>query len=196
MLNFDNEIWLPIKNYENRYLVSNTGLVKSILTNRNKPKEEIVKAYLRSETCQYLYVSLWFKNTSKTFALHRLVAEAFCENPDDKNVVNHIDGNKLNNNACNLEWVTHSENHKHAYSLGLRSAEEHAEKMIGKKHSTASKYHNVCWATRDKRWVASIKDKGVTLAKKTFKEEKDAAIFVNEQLDKFNLTNRPRNIIK
>jgi len=55
----------------------------------------------------------------KGFRVHRIVAKAFLKNIDGKNEVNHIDGNKLNNNSSNLEYVTRSENMLHAYSLGL-----------------------------------------------------------------------------
>jgi hypothetical protein len=52
--------------------------------------------------------------------LHRVVAKCFIPNPNNKPQINHLDGNKLNNNIQNLEWVTNSENQKHAYSIGLR----------------------------------------------------------------------------
>jgi hypothetical protein len=55
----------------------------------------------------------------KTVSLHRLVAQAFCDRTADKTEVNHIDGNKLNNCAENLEWVTRDENLLHAYNTGL-----------------------------------------------------------------------------
>ena len=58
----------------------------------------------------------------KRFFVHRLVALHFCEGANDELVVNHIDGNKLNNTATNLEWVTRSQNDLHAYKLNLRKA--------------------------------------------------------------------------
>ena len=68
----------------------------------------------------YHIFSLRFKNKKYDKLAHRLVAEAFLENPNNLPMVNHIDGNKLNNNVSNLEWVTASENNFHAYNTGLK----------------------------------------------------------------------------
>ena len=71
----------------------------------------------------YLRVSLYNKDDKLTYSymVHRLVAQSYLDNPNDKEVVvNHKDGNKLNNHKDNLEWVTPEDNSKHAYELGIK----------------------------------------------------------------------------
>lgn len=70
----------------------------------------------------YQVVWLTLPQGRKIFGVHRLVAMCFVENPKDLPEVNHIDGNKLNNNANNLEWITRGGNIEHAFSMKLRSA--------------------------------------------------------------------------
>ena len=67
----------------------------------------------------YLAVNIKSKGKQKTLYVHRLVAEAFISKTKDTGEVNHIDGDKQNNNVSNLEWTTHSKNLQHAYELGL-----------------------------------------------------------------------------
>ena len=67
----------------------------------------------------YLRLTLRVDEKKVRVLLHRLVAELFLDSREGKSVINHLDGDKLNNNATNLEWCTHSENSKHAVSLGL-----------------------------------------------------------------------------
>lgn len=67
----------------------------------------------------YLYITPKVNGKNKNLKVHRLVAELFIPNPDNKPCVNHIDGDKQNNCVDNLEWCTHSENMKHAVKLGL-----------------------------------------------------------------------------
>jgi len=68
---------------------------------------------------EYLRVTLCKDGNSELVYVHRLVAEAYIPNPENKPMVNHIDGNKQNNNVGNLEWVTGYENRLHAFELGL-----------------------------------------------------------------------------
>lgn len=191
MLNLDNEIWKPIPNFEDRYMVSNKGRVKSIITNHGKPTEALKKPYIRSATCPYLYVQLNANNKSATFAVHRLVALVFVDKPEDKPLVNHIDGDKLNNDACNLEWCTQSENHKHAYATGLKVS---AKAQLGKKNGKTSKYHNVTYDPSRDKWKGTMKHNGKMLPQKRFDTEIEAAMYVNHLIDEYGL-DRPKNII-
>lgn len=85
----------------------------------------------------YYRLELWANGYGKKYLVHRLLAQAFIDNPDMKPQVNHIDGNKTNNALSNLEWVTQSENQKHAYSLGLQNGYHVAGREISATHKAA-----------------------------------------------------------
>lgn len=68
----------------------------------------------------YYLVDIYENSVRKKWLLHRLIATLFIPNPQKEKVVNHIDGNKLNNHYSNLEWTNHSQNNKHAYKIGLK----------------------------------------------------------------------------
>lgn len=106
------EIWKPVKDYENLYEVSNFGKIRSLKKNKLKT-EQLSKN-------GYSVINLYVGKSIKREYLHRIVAQAFIPNLDNKPQVNHIDGNKQNNHVENLEWVTSNENLKHAYKMGLR----------------------------------------------------------------------------
>lgn len=119
------EIWKNINGYEGFYCVSNMGRVKSVkrLIRRNdgtiqKTRSHILRLHQTGNG--YYQVQLSKNNKSKYLLVHRLVAEAFLSNPENKKQVNHKDGNKKNNNVDNLEWMTCSENALHAFSNNLR----------------------------------------------------------------------------
>lgn len=116
------EIWKKIEGFEN-YEISNLGIVKS-LSRESKfgnsyiiSKEIILKHWIDKKG--YSYVTLRANNLSKSFLIHRLVGIHFIENTLNKPQINHIDGNKNNNNVENLEWSTAKENLKHAVDFGL-----------------------------------------------------------------------------
>lgn len=94
-------IWKQSENYP-KYEISNSGLVKNSKTGR------ILKS--RPNRDGYLQTDLTLQGNSYNRRIHRLVAEAFIPNPDNKPQVNHIDEDKQNNNVNNLEWVTAKEN--------------------------------------------------------------------------------------
>lgn len=104
-----NEMWKPVRGYEDLYEVSNCGHVKSLsrYVNNNGTKimhkSRILKPSIRHG---YLCVVLRKNDTSKSFSVHRLVAQAFISNPSHYPVINHKDENRQNNNASNLEWCT------------------------------------------------------------------------------------------
>ena len=97
-----------IKGFE-KYLISSEGVVER----GGKPKAVSIAR-------GYIIVNLWKDNVQYPRRVSRLVAQAFIPNPDNLPEVNHKDGNKLNNNVNNLEWVTRSENILHSYRIGLR----------------------------------------------------------------------------
>jgi hypothetical protein len=119
------EIWKDIPGYEGYYQASNFGNIKSVdrIIKHTRCKkmhrnETILKQH-RSIRNGYMHVSLCVGNIAKTKRVHRLILSAFKPTNNKKMQCNHIDGDKTNNNINNLEWVTQSENMKHAYETCL-----------------------------------------------------------------------------
>lgn len=195
MLNSSVEIWKDMVGFEGRYQVSNQGRVRSIRSNHGKYQEKILSARPRSKECPYLYVQLSVQGKASHEAVHRAVAKAFHLNPDNKPMVNHEDGNKLNNNAWNLEWATCSENHIHAFETGLRNNQHVAERQRGTKNGMSSNFHNVSWDTSRGKWKATLKDQGKMIFQKRFDDEVEAARYVNIMLNQLGYNDRPRNNI-
>jgi len=124
------EKWKDVKNYEDYHQISNLGRIRSkkrIIYNENgtinrKMNEKFLKTRSDVHTKFYHTVTLNIKNKKKTFYLHRLVGEAFVDNPNNLPQINHKDGNKSNNRYDNLEWATQEDNMAHAVDTGLLKA--------------------------------------------------------------------------
>lgn len=130
------EVWKDIKGFEGYYQVSNKARVRSvdrIIDGVNQwgkitfSRKSIIRKGSISRSGRRR-VNLYRDGTMKTIPIHRLVATAFVPNPKGYNIVNHKDGNPLNNLPDNLEWCTASHNTRHAYEMGLakgRPGEQH-----------------------------------------------------------------------
>lgn len=152
------EFWLPVANCP-RYSVSNLGRVRGPM------------GLLKPMPDGYGYVRVSVFNVDKkhlTKKIHRLVAEAFMPNPDNKPQVNHLNGVKTDNRVSNLEWATAAENHHHALDTGLASndrlyriheqrlAETHCKRghlLDGR--SAKQRFCKTCRKAAVKRWRAA-----------------------------------------
>ena len=127
------------KNIENfsKYQISNLGNVKSLWNNTEKILNTVT-----NKNNGYVYIGLKDDDGNrKTLSVHRLVAKNFVDNPDNKNEVDHIDGNKINNNVNNLRWSTHTENNRNK----------------APQRNNTSGYSGITWMTRKNKWRVRIK---------------------------------------
>lgn len=160
------EVWKDIKGYEGYYQASSHGRIRSY--------DQYVNGYnglkLRKGVTRnphiykegYKSLTLSIKGTVKKYLVHRLIAETFIPNPENKETVNHKDLNKLNNNIENLEWCTHKENVHHAINNNVNPSTWIKIKIIDKvsnkvyhfrNQATASAFmgHNVSYIGKNKR---------------------------------------------
>src|SRR5699024_2384349 len=146
----DSEIWTPIKDFEGIYEVSNHGRVKSLSRKINTGRggyrilPEIIKT-LKTDKDGYLETSLSKNGLKKHVSIHRLVAEAFLHNPENKEQVNHKDGDKKNNHVSNLEWVTAQEN------------QTHKKEVLRNHGSKPNKPRGASWNKEKRKWQSKIK---------------------------------------
>ena len=113
------EQWKDIVGYESIYKISDQGRVMSVgrIDKRgHKRKTKFLKPAINGRGYKYVMFQ-----DGKVNVVHRLIGEAFVENPKNKPYINHINGNKVDNRAGNLEWVTHQENIIHAIKNGFRN---------------------------------------------------------------------------
>nr|WP_249530238.1 HNH endonuclease signature motif containing protein [Escherichia coli] len=109
--------------FKYRYFITSKGLIFSLASGELKQLNPTMRGKNRN---QYLFVRLEFEGKLKGVNIHRLVAENFLgPKPSDEHVINHIDGNKQNNDVSNLEWTTVAGNTQHAYRTGLAGGRKH-----------------------------------------------------------------------
>lgn len=130
--------WKPVKEFEEYYLISPVGKVYSI--RRNKVLSSFVSA-------GYEQIELNVGGHVYKKLIHRLVAESYIPNPNNLPCVNHLDGNKLNNDISNLEWCTYSENMVHASEHGLL-------------HTIGEKQYSSKLTEKDVKYIRNVYKKG------------------------------------
>lgn len=138
----EKEIWKDVPNWEKDYEVSNFGFVRNKRTKKRKALDPNTNGYFRV---------VFFNNYKRErIFVHRLVAKVFIPNDDlTKNVVNHIDGNKQNNKASNLEWVTRSYNNEHYYTSNHFKGSYKKQKIsVSFSDGTTQLYESICDCAR------------------------------------------------
>jgi len=148
-----NESWKPIIGYEEKYLISNIGRVKS-LNRYDLIRPGNIKRYRNGRFLKplfarggYVRVALLKNGKAKYECIHRLVLNHFYgPPPSPRHQCNHRDGKKLNNSIENLEWVTCSENNLHAFKIGLKKGNPHHMKKI--RFSNGQRFDSINSASR------------------------------------------------
>lgn len=172
------EIWKDIKCYEDIYQISNQGRVRSKdrrVVNHQNGTTRLVQGTQMSPWDNgngYLVVSLNDKREKKNFYVHRLVAEAFIENPFGLGYVNHLDYNKKNNDVSNLEWCTQLQNVHHSIERMKVPKANCRKSNTGEKYISKKLYHG-----QNERFRVSVDRLRVD---KSFKTLEEAIIFRNE----------------
>ena len=129
--------WTKIKGFENYYINKNGDVY-------NK-KTNVIKSPYVNKNNGYKYVDLYKENRSYKRPIHRLIAETFMPNPENKPTVDHKNGDRLDNSIENLRWATYSEQNSRFNTVGIRSEKiivthENGEVMIFEKITDVAKY--------------------------------------------------------
>lgn len=141
------EQWKDIKDYQGLYMISDIGRVKSLGRTMILPtggilnlKERILRQRVNKG---YMIVGLSKRSKKFSVKVHRLVAEAFIENPENKKQVNHKFGNKKDNRVISLEWATGHENMKHSFANGFHVSPAKKGESNGRSKLTNSKVKRI-----------------------------------------------------
>ena len=125
-------IFYPVKGYEGFYEISKHGIIRSVerVISTGAGNRKILSHVIstRINNCGYVEIRLSKEGNRKSTFLHVLLAKVFIPNPEEKPEINHKNGVKTDNSLENLEWVSHSENVRHAYNLGL--CKKHPKRVI------------------------------------------------------------------
>jgi hypothetical protein len=139
-------IWKDIKGYEGLYQCSDKGEIKRLegVDSWGRYKAEVILKPRTTKKNEYARCSLSKDGIVNGYRVHRIIAETFIPNPENKPTVNHINGKRNDNRVCNLEWATSSEQNYHMWKTGLiKISDKWVEAMkkanIGKKHSNETK---------------------------------------------------------
>lgn len=156
------EIWKPF--IENRYEASNLGRVRTIphiVWRSTGASHTVRQTVLRpaKDKKGYLRVGLMINKKLTTFKVHRIIATLFKPNPENKRYVNHLDGNKANNAADNLEWATHEENVNHAIATGLIKMQYSPEERKRSVNKTIKRGSSVGTSLLTEKSVLAIRSK-------------------------------------
>lgn len=144
------QIWKDIKGYQGLYQVSNKGRIKTTANHCVWNRQIIRKPKIR----KYAEIPLKINGKSKWFMVHRLVAQAFIPNPQNKPQINHKDGNKLNNNVDNLQWCTPSENQIHKlYVLGYYNSDTFHNQYEKTSNKLKDRYRRIIHHATGTKWM-------------------------------------------
>lgn len=175
-----NEIWADVIGYEGLYQVSDKGRIKSLERYVHHPKggKRLLKERIRKivfDADGYCLVTLNKENKGVMFKIHRLVASCFIVNANNLPQVNHMDMDKTNNNASNLEWSSDRENNTHCAALSK---------------NRASKFIGITRNARCKTWRAAITIKRKSIYLGSFKTEKEAGERYLKALAEYGIENK------
>lgn len=170
------EEWRDVKGYDSFYQISNLGNIRrkaSYLKNRAGTVRFMPSIELKpwDNGHGYLVVSLHKNGERKNHYVHRLVAEAFLPRIIDKNYVNHLDYNKLNNSSSNLEWCTQAENVMYSVERMRKPRTKHKNSNTGEKYISKRTANNKVY------YCVNIARMGIY---KSFRDFSDALTFRNE----------------